>query len=90
MKGDISMNHYKITARFAFDGSFIVSADSFADARKIVSDSCGLTIGSGIHTTLPDEEIDWEFPVHPEMSILHACLIAHPKDDKGENNGKLS
>ena len=29
----------------------------------------GLVIGSDIHSSLPDDEVNWEFPVHPDTKI---------------------
>jgi len=63
------MEQYKIATRFVFDGDFTVKAETVSEARQKVCDSCGLVLGGGIHTTLPDEEINWEFPVHPIMTI---------------------
>ncbi|MFZ2633441.1 MAG: hypothetical protein WA081_00370 [Desulfosalsimonadaceae bacterium] len=84
------MKRYEIAARYCFDGIFFVSADSLTDAKQKVSESCGLVLGGGIHTTLQVEEIDWKFPVHPEMSILHARIF-NQTEVIGENTyGKLS
>ena len=104
IRGDgIDMKRYKIAARFIFDGFFIVNAETVSNARQKVSDSCGLVLGGGIHTTLPDGEIHWEFPVHPEMSIRYArhVSVMHQnrkpyrnntlKNNMGEkNHGKFS
>jgi hypothetical protein len=79
------MKGYKIATRFIFDGFFIVKAETLLHARQKVCESCGLVLGGGIHSTLPDEEIKWEFPVHPEMSILDARQIYH-KNEAGEDN----
>ena len=73
------MKRYEIAARYCFDGVFFVSADSLTDAKQKVSEGCGLVLGGGIHTTLPDEEINWEFPIHPIMSIRSARNKASQK-----------
>jgi hypothetical protein len=82
---------YQIAVRFAFDGEFIVRADRLSEAKQKVSDGCGLVLGGGIHTTLPEEEIDWEFPVHPNRSILRARRILTKTNYRGKKtHGKLS
>jgi len=73
------MKRYKIAVRFLFDGFFIVNAENDLNARQKVCDSCGLVLGGEIHTTLPDEEINWEFPIHPIMSIRSARNKASQK-----------
>ena len=35
----------------------------------LVQKHCGLVIGGDIHSSLPDEDIDWDFSVHPEKQI---------------------
>jgi hypothetical protein len=85
------MKRYHIAVRFAFDGYFIVSANSLSNAKQKISESCGLALGGGIHSTLPDEQIEWNFPVHPEMSILHASQIVNQINETGEDAyGKFS
>ena len=36
-------------------------------ARKKVIQDCGMVMGGSIHSTLPDEEINWAFSTHPEV-----------------------
>lgn len=36
----------------------------------MVTRDCGLVLGGNIHTTLDDDDVDWEFDVHPDMQIL--------------------
>ena len=55
--------------RFVFSGVFEIKADSRDQARDIVMNDCGLVMGSDIHTTLDDEEVDWDFNIHPEKKI---------------------
>jgi hypothetical protein len=78
------MKQYQIAVRFEFNGYFKVRANSFLNAKQKISESCGLVLGGGIHSTLPDEEIDWQFPVHPEMSIVHAHRILNQINNTGE------
>ena len=43
-------------------------AESRGDARQKVLQDCGLVMG-GIHSTLPDEGVNWAFDRHPNKQI---------------------
>jgi len=60
---------YAVRTRFAFDGLFLVSAVNEARAREYVENHCGLVLGGNIHSTLSEEAVDWDFPVHPEKHV---------------------
>lgn len=60
---------YKVRTRYIFEGVFEVSAESREEAwHKVILD-CGLVIGGSIHSTLPDEEINWVFSTPPEVRM---------------------
>lgn len=63
------MAKYRVQTRFVFSGYFDVEADSLNEAESSVAEQCGLVLGGNIHTTLPDEDVDWNFPVHPDTEI---------------------
>ena len=58
---------YKIRTQYIFEGVFEVVAESEEEARQKVIQDCGLVMGGNVHSTLPDEEINWAFSVHPEV-----------------------
>ena len=58
---------YRVRTRYIFEGVFEVSAESREEARKKVIQDCGLVMGGNVHSTLPDEEINWAFFTHPEV-----------------------
>lgn len=60
---------YRVKTRFVFSGEFIVDADSRAEAKEMVQRECGLVMGGNIHTTLTDEEVDWDFDTHADKEI---------------------
>lgn len=64
------MNKYDVIVRYAFEGTYTVAADDRDEARRMVSEDCGLVLGGNIHTTLDDEEVDWNFGMHPDMQLL--------------------
>lgn len=60
---------YRVKTRFVFSGEFIVDANSRAEAKEMVQRECGLVMGGNIHTTLTDEEVDWDFDTHADKEI---------------------
>ena len=64
------MKKYEIKTRFIFEGTFRVNAENIEDARKYIDQQCGLVMGGGIHTTLDDEDIDWDFDPHSQKKII--------------------
>ena len=76
---------YRIPVTYTFEGYFDIEADSKAQAEASASNDCGMTTSNGIHSNLSDEDIDWEFPVHPEEKIGSAkkiIIIAEVKPTK--------
>ena len=61
---------YIVSVKFTFKGEFHIKADNLKQAEEYAEKHCGLVLPSnGIHSSLPDDEVDWEFPVHPEKMI---------------------
>ena len=58
---------YRVRTRYIFEGVFEVSAESREEARNKVILDCGMVMGGNIHSTLPDEEINWAFSTHPDV-----------------------
>ena len=58
---------YRVRTQYIFEGVFEVVAESREDARQKVIQNCGLVMGGNIHSTLPDEEVNWAFSTHPEV-----------------------
>ena len=57
---------YRVWTQYVFSGVFEVVAESREEARQKVIQDCGMVMGGNIHSTLPDEEINWAFSTHPE------------------------
>ena len=65
------MKQIKVKVRYTFDGHYVVRAASEADAARMVSNQCGLTLGGDIHTAFDVTACpDWEFPIRPDMRVL--------------------
>ncbi len=64
------MAKYDVKVRYTFEGTYTVAADDREEAERMVTEDCGLVMGGNIHTTLDDEDVDWNFSTHPDMQIL--------------------
>ena len=60
---------YAVKTRFSFTGTFFIRARNKSEAKEFVEKHCGLVLGRGIHATLPDEDADWDFPMHPDKAV---------------------
>jgi hypothetical protein len=67
---------YAVKTRFVFDGTFYVEAENKAQAKEDEEQHCGLILGGNIHSSLPYEDVDWHFPIHPEKVIVGGRRIA--------------
>lgn len=59
---------YVVNTRFVFDGKFLIKADTKAEAADAVNKHCGMVIGN-VQSTLNDEDVSWDFPVHPAKYV---------------------
>ena len=50
---------YRVRTQYVFEGVFDVVAESKEEARQKVLQDCGLLMGGIIHSTLPNEEINF-------------------------------
>lgn len=64
------MAKYDVRVRYAFEGTYTVVAEAHEEAVQMVSEECGLVLGGNIHTILDDEDVDWNFGIHPDTQIL--------------------
>ena len=60
---------YRVRMQYIFEGVFDVVADNKEEALQKVLQNCGLIMGGSIHSTLPDDEINWAFDRHPNKRI---------------------
>ncbi|MGR3220917.1 MAG: hypothetical protein ACUZ8H_14030 [Candidatus Anammoxibacter sp.] len=63
------MKNYEIPVKYIFSGKFTIKAMSRSQAREYAGKHCGLVLGGDIHSTLPINDVDWDFAVHPEKGI---------------------
>lgn len=65
------MAKYDVKVRYAFEGTYTVTAEDREEAQRMVKEDCGLVLGGNIHTTRDDDKVtDWNFNIHPESQIL--------------------
>jgi len=57
---------YTVPMNFVFSGDFYIEADSQQQAEEYAQKHCGLVLGGDVHSSLPDEDVDWDFACHPE------------------------
>jgi len=60
------MKQFAVKTQFTFEGCFFIKAKNKIQAKEYAEKHCGLVLSRGIHSTLPDDIVDWDFPVHPE------------------------
>ena len=65
---------YRVRTQYIFDGVFEILAESEEDARQNILQNCGLVMGGSIHSTLPDEEVNWAFSTHPEVKAMRVTI----------------
>jgi len=57
---------YRVKTQYIFKGVFEALADSKENARQKVLQDCRLVMGGSFHSTLPNDEINWFFDIHPD------------------------
>ena len=57
---------YRIRTQYVFEGVFDVVAESREEARQKVIQDCRMMMGGTIHSTLPDDEVNWVSPRTPK------------------------
>ena len=57
---------YRVRTQYIFEGVFDVVADSKEEARQKVIQDCGMVMGGSVHSTLPNDKINWAFPTTPK------------------------
>ena len=65
---------YRVRTQYIFEGVFDVVAESKEEARQKVLQDCRLVMGGSIHSTLPDEEINWAFSTPPEVKTTRIII----------------
>lgn len=58
---------YRVRTQYVFYGVFEVAAESREDARQKVIQDCGMVMVGNVHSSLPDEEINWAYSTHPDV-----------------------
>ena len=71
---------YRVRTQYIFEGVFDVVAESREEAWQKVLQNCGLVMGGNIHSTLPDEEVNWAFSTHPEVRTGRITVQEEPTE----------
>lgn len=64
------MKKYKAKVHFSFEGEITVNAENRNLAHEYLTKHVGMNTIRGIHSSLPDKDVDWEFKVHADKRIL--------------------
>lgn len=64
------MTVFKLKTQFIFNGEFKIEADNREQAKECFIKHCGLVLDGNVHSTLPDDEVDWTVDNHPDKKIL--------------------
>ena len=62
-------NVYRVRTQYIFEGVFEIAATNREEAERKILEDCGMVMGRGVHSTLPDEQINWAFDRHPNKQI---------------------
>lgn len=65
----MSKQSFQVPVTFKFAGIFNIVANSQAEADQFAQEHCGLVLGGSIHSSLPEDAVDWDFPIHPDKVI---------------------
>lgn len=60
---------FHVPVSFTFSGVFHIRATDEEEAVEAANEHVGLTLGGNIHSTLSSEDVDWEFPAHPDRVV---------------------
>jgi len=72
------MKIYKVPVKYIFEGAYFIKANSKGEAAENAEKHCSLVMGGYIHSTLPDDDVDWDFACHPEKII---GMVQGPPDE---------
>lgn len=62
---------FKANVTFTFKGDVQVYAEDKEQAFRLLQAKFEMINNGGIHTTIDSEEIDWDFPTHPDKKITN-------------------
>lgn len=79
------MKKYRVYTEYTFSGYYDVVAETKEEAKRMVTENCGLVMGGNIQTTHNDEEVPyWDFDTHPEENIREVSFVCNVKDEEEE------
>ena len=67
---DMERKVYRVRTQYIFEGVFEVAATNREEAERKSLEECGMGVGRGGHSSLPDGEINWAGDTHPEERII--------------------
>ena len=67
---DMERKVYRVRTQYVFEGVFEVVVTNREEAERKILEDCGMVMGRGGHSTLPDEQINWAFDTYLEERII--------------------
>lgn len=62
---------YKVKAKYTFNGTFFVKANTREEAKDLIKKYCGLKLGGGIKSIVTKEDIGWVFEeIRPNVKVF--------------------
>jgi len=65
------MPKFIVGVQYSLIGHYVIEADNANEARMKAMYDCGCVVSNGIHSSLPDDEVNWDFPVHTDEKVLY-------------------
>jgi len=66
---------FKVPVTYSFNGYYLIKAETPEEAIASAKNLCGATLGSGVHSVLNDNMVDWNFQMHTEEKIGEAKRV---------------
>lgn len=66
------MPKFKVPMTFTFSGEFVIEARNATEAAEFAEKHCGLVLGGTIHSSLPEDDVEWRFPTHPMKGVARS------------------
>lgn len=79
------MKKFRVYTEYTFSGYYDIIAETKDEARRMVTENCGLVMGGHIQTTLDDEQVPyWDFDTRPDTNIKEVAVRRNIKAKEDE------
>lgn len=71
---------FDVSVDVSFRGTFRVEAATEEAAVTITKEHCSIVLAGGVHSSLPEGSVDWDFPIHPHAK--HVTGVSEVAEDQ--------